>query len=76
MLQQILNVVKSIGDLVVGLVKFIPKLLTDFIMVIDLVVGAVAQLPTMFVVFPSVISALLISVFGVVVVYKILGREG
>lgn len=73
---ELVRIFKTVAELIINLVKFIPKLLADLVMVIELVLGAVSQLPTLFIVFPSVISALLISVFGVVVIYKILGREG
>lgn len=76
LIKQIVDLLKSIAELTIALVKFVPKLLNDFIMVINLVVDAVAQLPRLFIVFPSIISSLLIAVFAVVVVYKILGREG
>lgn len=65
----ITNVITSLIDFVVGLVEdlvYMVKLLTTFI----------AKLPQMFSWLPSSVVAILLTIFGVVVVYKIMGREG
>lgn len=73
---EIVNLLKSLVNMIVELFKFIPQLLNDLIMVISLVTDTVARLPTIFQVFPQVISSILIACFGVVIIYKVLGREG
>lgn len=72
----IIRMLKSLVQLIISLVKFIPVILKDFIIVIELVLNTLTSLPTLFIVFPSVLSAILMSVFGVVIIYKVLGREG
>lgn len=63
------NVITSLIDFVVGIVQdlvYMVKLLTTFI----------AKLPQMFSWLPSSVVAILLTIFGIVIVYKIMGREG
>lgn len=76
MLVQIGNLLETLVQGIIALVKFIPKLLQDLIMVISLVTESAARLPAIFQIFPGVLSSILVSVLGVVVLYKIMGREG
>lgn len=75
-LAQLGQLLKTLVDGVVAVIKFIPKLLHDLIMVISLVTESASRLPAIFQIFPGVLSSILISVLGVVVLYKIMGREG
>ena len=63
------NVITSLIDFVVGIVQdlvYMVKLLTTFI----------AKLPQMFSWLPASVVGILLTIFGIVVVYKIMGREG
>ena len=63
------NVITSLIDFVVGMVEdlvYMVKMLTTFIV----------KLPQMFSWLPSSVVAIIVTIFGVVVVYKIMGREG
>lgn len=75
-LAQLGQLLKTLVDGVIAVIKFIPKLLHDLIMVISLVTESASRLPAILSIFPGVLSSILISVLGVVVLYKIMGREG
>lgn len=76
MLLDILEVLRSLAQGIVAILKFIPKLLADLVMIVKLTAETAARLPTLFQIFPGVLSSILISILGVVVLYKVMGREG
>ena len=63
-------------DVLGGLVDFVIGLVADLVYLAQITGKAVASIPSYFAWVPAPVLALLLSVFAVVVLYKILGREG
>ena len=63
------NTVKSLVDFVVGIIE-------DIVYVVKLTGGFVAKIPQLFSWLPTPVVALFVTLFAIVVIYKILGREG
>ena len=66
----------GIGNAIVSAFDFIVSFFSDLIYVIQLLGKVVLSIPSYFAWLPSSISALLVTLFAIVVIYKILGREG
>ncbi len=75
-MQGILDVLVSIGEVIVSLVDFIISFIGDLLFVIQLLGTLLLQIPSLLGWFPSAFLTLLITTFGIVVIYKVLGREG
>ena len=73
---QVINLLKTLAESIIAIIKFVPKILKDLLMVVSLVLETVTRLPLILGVFPSVVVSILIATFSVVVIYKVLGREG
>lgn len=76
MLGTIANFIKTIMGLITSLVQIVVSFVGDIVHVVKLCVTFVAKIPQLFSFFPSEVLALIVACFGVVMVYKILGREG
>lgn len=66
----------GIGDFLVSVIDFVISFFSDIIYVIQLLGKVVFSIPSYFSWLPGGVSALLITLFAIVVIYKILGREG
>lgn len=66
----------GLADFVVGGFEFLIGLVRDLVYIVQLTGKAVQAIPRLFSFLPPACVALLVTIFGVVVVYKILGREG
>lgn len=66
----------GIADLLGGVIDFLLGLIRDIVYIATLILKAVAGIPSFFAWLPSPVLALLVTIFGVVAIYKILGREG
>lgn len=75
-MQAILDFFTGLWSTVLGLVDFVISFIQDIIYVIQLTAHFVTQIPNYFGWLPSAFVSVLISIFGIVVVYKVLGREG
>lgn len=75
-MQTIIDFFKTFIDIVVSIVDFVIQLFSDLIYVVGLLGEFVLRLPDFFGWLPSVAVTLLISTFTIVVIYKVLGREG
>lgn len=58
------------------LVDFVISFVQDIVYLIGLTADFVAKIPSLFSWLPSEALSLIIIAFGIVVVYKVLGREG
>lgn len=67
---------KGIGNAIVSIFDFVISFFQDLIYVIQLLGKFLGQLPQYLSWMPSSVSGLLITLFAIVVIYKILGREG
>lgn len=74
---EVVRIIKEVFNILVTLIEFILKLVYDLVKVIALLGETVVNLPEYFGYFyPSVFVSLFVSIISLVVVYKILGREG
>jgi hypothetical protein len=76
MLEAIKDAVLAIGQFFADVVDFVLKLISDIIYVIELCGQAISKVPDYISWIPAAPLALLTSIFAIVVIYKILGREG
>lgn len=76
MLETIKNVFLGFINLITSLVDFVVGLIKDIVYVVKLTGGFVAKIPRLFSWLPAPVIALFVTLFAVVVIYKILGREG
>lgn len=76
MLSDIFEVVKSIGDFLASVVNFVIDFFADLGYMIDLLGETMEDLPQYLDFLPSTVIASVIAIFSIVVIYKILGREG
>jgi len=67
---------EGIGNAIVSAFQFLISLVSDIVYMIQLTGKFLAQIPSYFSWIPAEITALLVVLFSVVVIYKILGREG
>lgn len=72
----ILEFFAGVGDLLRGAVEFLIGVIADIVYLAQLTAKAVAAIPSYFALLPSPVVGLLTTIFAVVVIYKILGREG
>lgn len=66
----------AIAEGIVNAIKFVIELVGDIIYAVQLVGESVLKIPDYLSFLPPVFVAALVVVFGIVVVYKIIGREG
>lgn len=66
----------GIGELFVSLYHFVLDFFSDIVYVVKLTAKFVANIPSYFSWLPAPVLALIVSIFAVVVIYKVLGREG
>lgn len=76
MLDSIKDFFLSLGDIIKSLVDFVIGLIEDIVSVVKLVGKFVIKIPDFFSWLPGPVVALIVAAFSVVVIYKILGREG
>lgn len=76
MLDSILSAVDNIVEFIDTIWKFVKDFTKDTFEMIKLVGETVAKIPDYFDWLPAEVGVALVALFGVVVIYKILGREG
>lgn len=76
MLRTIENFFVTIADVITSLVDFVVGMIEDLVYVVTLCGSFVLKIPTLFSWLPSEAVALIVTIFAIVVIYKILGREG
>lgn len=75
-MQVIIDFFKGFADLVDSLVDFVIGIVNDLVYVVQLLGQVLVKLPTFFSWLPTEIWATIAIAFSIVVIYKILGREG
>lgn len=76
MMQGILDFLHGIADGFMSVIDFIISMFEDLVYVVQLTGKFLSSIPDFFSWLPPGVLALLVTIFGIVVVYKILGREG
>ena len=66
----------GIADVVTGLVDFVIGFIQDIVYIVKLCTSFVAKIPRLFSWLPTEVLAIVVIIFSVVVIYKIMGREG
>lgn len=75
-MQTLIDFVKSITDVIAAVIDFVIGLFQDLIYMIQLLGQVLLNIPNYFMWLPAEALALIVLTIGVVVIYKILGREG
>lgn len=76
MLDGLFSFFETLINLVTGLVNFLISFFMDIVYVINLATTFVVRIPTLFSFMPTECITILTIIFGIVVTYKVLGREG
>lgn len=76
MLESIKNTLQMIGDFFIAVFDFVVGFVEDIIYVVKITAEAVASIPNYLTFLPGSVGALIITIMAIVVIYKILGREG
>lgn len=71
-----LGVLSAIGDAIVHALDFVISFFSDLVYSIQLLGKIVLEIPNYFAWLPPEILAIVVLIFAIVVIYKILGREG
>lgn len=74
-LKNIAKAITSFFDVVGSLIDFAIDFIKDLVYVVKLVGEFVLKIPDMFNWLPGVAVTMIVTIFGVVVIYKIIGRE-
>lgn len=74
-MQTVIDFLSGIGDFFVGLGQFVVGLFEDIVLVVRLTGKLLLSIPDYFAWLPPSALALVVVIFGVVVVYKVLGRD-
>lgn len=72
----IVDALEDFFEVITDLVDFVFQLFEDLLTMIQLLGKFLAEIPSYFSWLPSGFVAVVVVLFGVVVVYKIIGREG
>lgn len=75
-MQAILDFFTGVWNVITSLIDFVIGIVEDLVYVIGLTANFFAQIPTYFSWLPSAYVTLIVTIFGIVVIYKVLGREG
>lgn len=70
------NLLQNVLDVLLALVQFIVKLVGDLVMVITLLGQSILRLPLVLGFLPSVCVSIVMATFSIVIIYKVIGREG
>lgn len=75
-MQAIMEFLTGLGELIGSLVNFVFGIIKDLLYVIGLLGSLIVKIPDMIGFLPSAAITLVITTFSVVLIYKIIGREG
>lgn len=72
----IISFFETIGEAISSVISFVISFFQDVLYLIQITGKVLAQIPDYLSWMPPKLSALLVVIFAVVVIYKVLGREG
>lgn len=75
-MDSVIEFFKGIGAAIVSVFDFLVSFFEDLVYVITLLGKFIAQIPSYFSWLPTELIVILSSILAVVVIYKIMGREG
>lgn len=76
MLTTIKEFIVGIGDALLSLLSFVIGFFEDIAYLVELTANFVLSIPQFFAWLPAELVAMIVLIFSVVVIYKVLGREG
>lgn len=76
MLQKIGDFLQGIWDAIITVIEFVVDFIKDIIYIVQLVGETVLKIPDYIGWLPTYVTASIVVLFAIVVIYKILGREG
>lgn len=76
MLEALWNGIKGIWEAILSVIEFLIDFVRDLIDIVVLVGESVLEVPNYLSFLPVGVVSIIVVIFGVVVLYKILGREG
>lgn len=71
-----LSFLQTIADFFVAIFELVMSLVRDIIQMVKMLGDFVVKIPDYFSWLPPAVVGLIVTIFGIVVIYKILGREG
>lgn len=72
----ILNFFEGIGNVILAVIEFVVSFFGDLVWIVRTLLWALGQIPSLISWVPGPIQAVLLVCFSVVIIYKIMGREG
>ena len=75
-MQAIIDFFNTVGSIISTVINFVVKLFSDLIMMLQLLAKFIVNIPGYLGWLPSSVVAVIATIFTIVVIYKILGREG
>lgn len=75
-MRTVIQFLKNIGKIITTVIDFVISFFKDLVYVIELTGKFLSELPSYFSWLPEELLAILLVIFSIVVIYKILGREG
>lgn len=75
-MQAVVDFLSGIGDVITSLFSFVIDFIGDLVYLVKLTGKFLSEIPNYFSWLPAPVLAIVIIIFTVVVLYKILGREG
>lgn len=75
-MQAIINALNAIVDALWAVLEFFGDFINDLVWTVELLGKAIISVPTYISWLPAPIIALIVGCFSVVIIYKVLGREG
>lgn len=75
-MQAIIDFFAAVGEVITSVISFVIKLFQDLIYMVQLLGQFVLDIPSYFSWLPGEVVALIVTIFSIVVIYKLLGREG
>lgn len=75
-MQAIIDFFVGITNVITSLIEFVVSIIIDIVYVVQLTGSFLLKIPYIFSFMPSEVISLFIAFFGVVVIYKVVGREG
>lgn len=75
-MQAIIDFFATLGEIITTVVDFVIQLFKDLLFMLQLLAKFVVSIPDYFAWLPAGVVAVIVVIFSIVVIYKILGREG
>lgn len=75
-MQALIDFFKGFGEVIASLVDFVIDFIGDLLYVIQLLGSLLPKVPDMISWLPSACVSLIVLTFSIVLIYKIIGREG